>query len=295
MSSRNLLNLLLLAVIAILVLFVIYEPGVEKQPEKILRSVDKNTINKITIKRLATKDVVLVKKAKQWVMQSPYKLPANEYKIEELLQLPASSYEASYNLDDLELKKYGLDKPRASITYNDQLTFEFGGTESLKHRRYIRHDNKLYVASDIFYHRMSLNETDYLDHSLLPGISSIKKLVLPTFTMTLEAGKWRITPAAADYSNDQANELIENWKLSQAISINPADKQTGKQKVEVYPEGDRDPIIFYLVKNENDLLLVRPDVGLQYELAIDKQKDLLELPPKVEANLPEATATPSSD
>jgi hypothetical protein len=295
MSPRNRLNLLLLAVIGILVLFVIYEPGVEKQPEKILGSLDKNSIRKISIKRLATKDVVLVKKDNQWVMQAPYSLPANDFKVESLLDLPGSNYEASYVLEGLDLKKYGLDKPRASITFNDKLTYEFGGTESLKNRRYIRNNNTLYLANDVFYHRLSLNETDYLDHSLLPGNHTIDKLVLPSFSMQLEDGKWKITPAPQDYSNDQANELIESWKLSQAITISPLEKKPGTQKIEIYTDANSQPVIFHVVKTDDALFLLRPDIGLQFELGIDKAKELLELPPKVEASLPDDNAAASSD
>jgi len=291
MSPRNLVNLLLLVVIVILVLFVKYEPGVEEKPKKIISPLDKKTFNKINIKRLATKDVVLIKKDDRWFMQAPYQLPANSFKVEGLLDLPGTNYEASYPMKDLDVKKYGLDKPRATITFNDSDSFEFGTTESLKHRRYLRYKDTLYVTNDIFYHRLSLNETDYLDHALLPDIKTINKVVLPRFTMTLTDGKWDISPAPKSWSNDQANELIENWKFSQAIQISPYENSTSKQKIEIYADGADKPITFHIIKTEKDFYLARPDIGLKYELSNDKEKDLLELPPKVDATLPNNEAT----
>jgi len=286
MSSRNLINLVLLAVVGILLLLVIYEPGKQEKPKQTLSSLDRTTIKKITIKRTGVKDVVLVKQGEDWQMQSPYQLAANNFKAEGLLDLLGLESEAQYSLDELDVKTYGLDKPRASITYNDQHTFEFGTTESLKHRRYIKHNNILHVVADIFYHRMSLNETDYLDHAILPGNKTITRLELPAFTLNLQDGHWQIKPEPGSYSNDQANELIENWKLSQAIGITRFTGKPGKQKARVFVEGSDTPVDFYITRNDKGFYLARPDLGLEYEFANDKQKDLLELPPQVETELP---------
>lgn len=286
MSSRNLINLVLLATAAILVLLVIYEPGKQEKLTQTLSTLDKNTITKITIKRADVKDVVLIKQGEDWHMQAPYQLAANNFKAEGLLDLLGMESDTQYPLDKLDVKTYGLDIPRASITYNDQYTFEFGTTESLKHRRYVKHNNTLHVVADIFYHRMSLNETDYLDHAILPAKSTITRLVLPAFSLSLQDGHWQIKPEAKSYSNDQANELIENWKLSQAINITKYTGKPGKQKISVFIQGSDKPIEFYITKNAKGFYLARPDLGLEYELANDKQKDLMELPPKVEAELP---------
>lgn len=286
MSRRNLINLVLLAVIGVLVLLVIYEPGKEEKIKTTLSTLDKNNVSKITIKRVGIKDVVLVRQGENWLMQAPWMLPANNFKAEGLLDLLAQESEAQYPLDKLDVKTYGLDKPRASITYNDSHVFEFGTTESLKNNRYIKHNNTLYVAADIFYHRMSISETDYLDHSILPGNNNIQKLELPAFTLTMNDGKWDIKPAPESWSNDQANELIENWKLSQAISISSYDQKSAKQQVKVHLQGSEQPLIFHIVKDKENFYLARPDVGLKYELSNDKERDLLELPPKVEAKLP---------
>ncbi len=290
MSTRNILNLVLLAVVGILVLFVIYEPGKQEKVKQTLSRLDKNTVNKITITRTGVKDVVLVKQGDNWRMQAPYELAANNFKAENLLDLLGLESDVQYPLDKLDVKTYGLDKPRASITYNDKHRFEFGTTEPLKRRRYIKHNNTLYVVADIFYHRMSLNETDYLDHSILPGNKPINKLVLPAFTLSLHNGSWRMKPEPKSYSNDQANELIENWKLSQAISIRKFTGKPGKQKARVFLEGPDKPMDFYITSNDKGFYLARPDLGLEYEFATDKRKELLELPPKVEVELP-ATKT----
>lgn len=292
MSKRNLLNLILLGIVAVLVLVVVYEPGVEKKTRPPLTTIDKKTINKITIQRTGQATVTLEKQADNWVMQAPFHILANKIKAETLLALVEQESFAQYPLKDLDVKTYGLDIPRASIIFNDAEQFDFGGTEPLNKRRYVRYNNQLYVINDYFYYQLMSPVTVFVDHKLLPLNDNITKLVLPGLTLTRQDGTWQLEPKSDGQGNEQANELIENWKLAHAMQINDYDGKSAKQSATVYLENQDTPITFHILLDQEHFYLARPDLGLKYEIARDKASELLKLPGKIEIPATDQQPTP---
>ena len=221
MSTRNLLNLVLLAIVGILVLIVVYEPGKQQDEPVPLTTVDTKTINKIHISRTGQKDVTLVKSPDtgKWQMLAPFKTAANRIKTESLLTLLSQHSGAQYAMADLDVKTYGLDLPRATIIFNDELKFEFGTTEPLNKQRYLRFNDTLHVIDDHFYYQLMSPVTVFVDHQLVPVEKAVTKLELPDLSLSLNEGTWQLTPQQDGVSNDQANELVENWKTAFAMYI----------------------------------------------------------------------------
>ena len=282
MSKRNLLNLILLGIVAILILVVVYEPGVEEKAKPRLATLDKTTINKITLERTGQRPLTLEKHDGNWMMQTPFQIRANKIKAESLLALVEQETFAQYPLKDLDVKSYGLDIPRASITFNDKERFDFGGTEPLNKRRYVRYHDTLYVINDYFYYQLMSPVTMFVDHKLLPQSDHITKLVLPALSLTLKDGTWQLHPKSDGQSNEQANELIENWKLTHAMQISDYDGKSAKQSAEVYLDNQDTPITFHILLDKEHFYLARPDLGLKYEIARDKANELFKLPSKID-------------
>ena len=282
MSKRNLLNLILLGIVAILILVVVYEPGVEKKTKTTLATLDKSTINKITLERTGQRPLTLEKQDGNWMMQTPFQIRANKIKAESLLALVEQETFAQYPLKDLDVKSYGLDIPRASITFNDKERFDFGGTEPLNKRRYVRYHDTLYVINDYFYYQLMSPVTMFVDHKLLPQSDNITRLVLPSLSLTLKDGTWQLQPKSNGQGNEQANELIENWKLTHAVQISDYDGKSAKQSAEVYLDNQDMPITFHILLDKEHFYLARPDLGLKYEIARDKANELFKLPSKID-------------
>lgn len=290
MSKRTLLNLVLLVVVAVLVLIVVYEPGVEKKINPPLAVIDKASISKITIERNGQPPVSLQKINDSWMMKAPFQVTANTIKSESLLGLFEQETFAQYPLKELDAKTYGLDIPRASIIFNDQYRFDFGATEPLNKRRYVRHNQTLYVIDDHFYYQLMSPVTVFVNHKLLPDSDNITRLVLPAFTLTLHDGSWQIEPESTDFSNDQANELIENWKLTHAMHISEYDGRSDKQLAKVYLDNNEVPIVFHIIQEKDNFYLGRADLGIKYQIVEDKSKDLLKLPVKLDLPITEPPA-----
>lgn len=284
LTPRALLNLGLLIGAGVLGAVVFLQPG-KKPPEKhLVSTLDKNTITHIHIQRERLEDIDLEKRANGWYMTMPYQYPANDFKVDSLLQLARAESQAQYDVAQLDLHQYELDKPRAIVTFNHDQQFQFGGTDPIQQRRYLRYQNTMNLILDIFHYQISAPANGFLNHGLFPENKTITKLVLPKLTAELKEGKWILTPAPKEYSADQITALLDAWRYAQALSVDAYNDKALLPQIKIYRDGQPLPIEFaYFIKDKN-LVLIRNDLKLQFTFAADKQKDMLELPPKIEVN-----------
>jgi len=208
-------------------------------------------------------------------------LATTQINVESLLDLLEYHYHAVYDQDKIELKKYDLDKPHATIIYNKEHRFDFGTTEALNKYRYIGHQNKMYVADDYFHHRIFGPATSFLAHALLPEGANIEGIKFPNLTLKLDDGSWRATPEPEKYSNDQANELIDKWHHAHAASVAKYKAGTAIGTISISLKNTHKPLIFELLKNDGTYYLARPDLKIMYKLTKEQRRDLLQLPPPI--------------
>lgn len=280
MASRLWLNLALLLFIAILLVIVIYEPGKEPVATPVsLTPLKATTISHIHIKRLSGKDIELVKEANgQWWMHNPYHLPANEFRVQALLRLAETESLSSHTLDRLQPATYGLDRPRAIVTFDRSTQISFGDTEPLQQRRYVQIGDQLHTIADTFYYQAAASPTIYLNHALLPPAANIIKLVLPELQLVFKDGQWQRTPPHPDYSADASIELINNWRLAQAVELRASEIKDARADIEIFLADQPEPLRFKLLHTEDETSLIRLGMGLQYVIANDSYDKLLELP-----------------
>lgn len=280
MTSRLWLNLALLLLFGILLLVVVYEPGkeIEPPPAKLTR-LTPETVTHVHLKRVTGQDIELVKVSDdQWWMHNPYYLPANNFRVQSLLRLTQADSLSNHPLKDLQPATYGLDKPRAVVTFNRTEQIKFGDTEPLQLQRYVQVGDQLHTVVDTFYYQAAGSPTNYLAHNLLPAEGDIVKLVLPDLQLVLEEGQWQRTPPHTELSADASIELINQWQHAQALKLRPTDIKDGKADIEIYLVNQPDPIRFKLLQTEDETGLIRLGVGLQYILANEVYQRLLSLP-----------------
>jgi hypothetical protein len=284
MSSRNLLNLILLVVIAALVAVLVFKPGKKIEPIIKLTNLSKTAITKIEISHIGAPKIVLEKKDDKWHMLAPYAMPANDFKAEAITELAQAKSTAQYPIKPGEnLKPYGLDIPRLTVVFNDKDKLEFGGTEPLKFQRYIRIGDTLHLIFDRYYYNLSAAAPEFVEHALLPGHPTITKLVLPKLSLTQQGDAWQAEPPVKDLSNDQVNELLDNWTGAHATQMLEYKPGKVSEQAQVYLKGQAKPLVFDVLQEKDAISLGRADLGLQYKFTADVGKSLLELPPKIEA------------
>jgi len=282
MSSRNLLNLVLLVVIAALVAVLVFKPGKKTPPVTRLTALSAAAVHKITVSRSGAEQIVLEKQDNKWQMLAPYKIAADGFKADSISELAEAKANAHYPITKGEdLKPYGLDNPRITITFNDKDKLEFGGIETLKYQRYIRSGDTLYVIFDRYFSNISNPPAEFVDHTLLPGKPVIDKLVLPRLTLSRQGDHWQTQPPVKDLSNDQVNELLDNWRDAHATDVHKYTPDKDAQRVQVFIKGQDKPLAFDILHQDKQVSLGRADLGLKFNFTPEIAKNLLNLPPKI--------------
>ena len=282
MPKRNLLNLTLLVFVALLISLVIFKPGKNIKTLPTLTPLQASSITHIKLKRSHDKTAIeLLKKDNQWVMLSPHQQPANSFRIAAILKLLSAVSFSKNDLSNLNPVEFGFDQPGAIITFNNSTKIVFGHNKSLNHHRYVKIGSDLHLIADTFYYQLAAKTESFIEHKLLPLKTKITQLHLPSLSLKKKNGAWQLTPNSESYSADSANQLIDEWQLSQAydIKINRL-ATTTKPDIEITTQNNK-VLRFKLGNNNNDFSLTNIDSGISYILSADRKDKLLKLPSSV--------------
>lgn len=271
MKSKLWLNFALLVVVILLSSVVIFKPGVETENKlKTLTKLKANDIQHILIQRKHGQDIELIKKGKYWRMIKPVDMPADNFRLNSLLNLVETPVYSQHNLLQLDSKTYGLDSPRATLTLNHKTKIHFGATEPLHKRRYLSIEDNLFTTDDLYYYQMATDFSLYLDPALLPPDSKIERLMLPDFELIKKEGSWQRRPENPQVSTDTDVELIDAWQNTAALKIELVEKSPLQDaNVIIYLENKDKPLsMYYHTKNDNHYL-TRLDNNIRYSLPAD--------------------------
>jgi hypothetical protein len=273
MKSRLLVNVGLLTVIAILATIAIVKPGKEEVEPSSLLALYPQGLTRVTLQNKET--LVFEKQDGQWRLTGPFAAPVNQVRIGQLLDVAKAPSEANYPLKPNEAGQFGLDAPEAVLTLGDN-SLQFGGTDPIKMRRYVRLGDTLHLVEDNFFHHLTASATDYVDKRLIPEGAKIQDIQLPGLKALRNAeGRWTVEPAS-ESSTDLA-ELASVWATSRAIDVKRMDSQVVGEAIRIgLVEGA--PIKFVILKKSPELVLGRRDLGLQYEVTGETSRELLNQP-----------------
>ncbi len=279
MTSRNKINILLLFVVAILVAILVLDTNKPTTATFKLSSLSEDSINEITITRLTSEKVILKKINNHWFMTSPYKVRANTFYIESLLQITKAESKSQFDIVNKDKNKFKLNPPQATLKLNKQL-FSFGTNEQLHLNRYILTNKKLYLLPDRYFYLLNIATTGYIDHALINKDDKIIKLKLADLVIELKNDKWQVTPEPENSSSDDIVQLISEWNNSQVVEIKKLSGNREKKNfsIEVKLDNKLPAIIFNVIIEDDSYLFTRPDLKLQYTLNQDMANRLLKIP-----------------
>ncbi len=292
MNRRNLLNLGLLAFIGLLVLLVAYEPGIEKPTElPNLLQLNKDDVKQIAIHRDGQQDIKLQRQADdKWQVTSPLQYPANQYRVDSLLRVTTTRSLGSFAAEPQKLAAYNLAEPQVSLTLNGDTTITFGGSTPLDHRRYVLVNDRVHLIGDTLYYQLIGNTPTFLRKQLFDAGIRIEAITLPELSVKWQNERWQLSPEPETFSADQVTQLLDNWRLASALEIRAYDKTPG-EKITIKVSGQEPQLELLLTSREPDLILARPDLGIQYHFDASNSEKLLQLspmtPPEEEAQVEE--------
>lgn len=277
MTPRTLLNLGLLLLVILLGLVTLFEPGKEPPAElPTLTSLQREDIHKIRIDRHDAESIVLEKEAGRWHMTRPVKAGVDSYRINFILKLADARSLGSHSSTGKDLQRFGLEKPRLHVTLNDGLTLAFGNNTPLDFRRYLLLGDTIHLITDNFYYHLIGDFTTFIDTALLPPDSHIAGIELATLRLNRIDGHWQVEPEPEHYSADQAATLVEAWQHARALQLKTW--QGGKgEAITLHLTNRAEPLHFLITARSPELVLARPDLGIEYYLAEHFATELLTL------------------
>ena len=270
MKSRLALNLGLLALIAILAAVAVLKPGKKEEPQPTLLAGKLDDLNHVTLQNKET--LTFEKRDGLWWLTAPFAAPVNQVRMRQLLEVGQAASSAHYPIKPEELAQFGLGQPQATLALGDSI-LQFGTTDPINMRRYVRMGDTLHLVDDNFFHHLTASATDYVDKKLIPEGAKIRQIELPGLKAMKGAdGHWTAEPAG-DGTTDWA-ELASTWATARAIEVKRLEKDSQGDSIRItLHEGS--PIEFIIIRKQPALTLARRDLGLQYEMTADTSRDLL--------------------
>lgn len=284
MKKRLLLNLGLAVMVAALVLVVWFEPGIDREAGSVrLTTLAAEEISTIRIQRSGQDEIELERgKDGQWRLTAPLQAPANEFRIEPLLQIAGATSHVRFAAEPGELAGFGLDPPRAVLRI-DAVDIAFGDTEPLDHRRYVQIGNIVHLVDDHYLHRLQLGPASFVSNRLLPAGSHPVRLALPDFTIEQDAqGRWSIDPEQ-EISMDALNQIVDAWTHASALLVEVYDGGEAQGKISISLQGSEQPLEYLVIESQVDFVLALPEAGLVYHLGSDQGDRMLKPAPDLDA------------
>ncbi len=280
MRRRSALNLSLALLAAGLVAIVfLLPPGQEPGSENTLDAEPNPEVRSIQVERMGKPRLVFAHEAGGWLLRAPVMAPAHPHRIRDLLALPTLPASTRLEIKADELPRFGLNPPLATLSL-DQDTFEFGITDGLDDRRYVRYQGQVHLVPDTLYPQLTQGADFFIDTRLLKEGLRPERISAPHRVVWLEGDAWRSdpTPAAGEPPTDA---IAPAWESAQALSVaSGTDADGGKRITLAFAHGIT--IEFDAVEQDGKFFLLRRDLNLRYQLDHDHARALMVMPGVVE-------------
>ena len=229
MKSNYFINLILITVLVGLYWFINDEPTSNTATTP-LTNISNEAIHHITISQTNRVDIVLKKLKQQWQLITPITARANQNRIKILLSiLTIQPYRQQTIIAGQNLSQFGINKDSTNLVLNDH-HFIFGDIEPIEQRRYVQHNNDLYLLEDTISPLLNTSASSFIDNRLIQAQQHITKLTIPhyqqqsllkqTTSLQLNNGQWQ---SDSKQSADKLVEIIDNWQHAAALQVIPLD------------------------------------------------------------------------
>lgn len=290
-KQRWFINGILFIFISVLGLFAFFAPHsqtpIELPP---LTNVQPENVQQIRIERTDKIPIELVKNnLNQWSIKTPLNLPANTFRVRQILNLLTTRDYQDMSAQALPLAEINLDIPLANV-YIDSLAFAFGASSVFDStQRYVQFAQKIYLIKDNIYAFLISDPLVFVSLLPLGENAKIVALQLPDYQLYLSAGgAWEVTTALEniDKRPDTVNRLIERWQTLQAIEVQNYVESTPEGEIHITLAEQTQPVTLQVITQHPDLILARPAQGVQYLFPISQTDELLHLPAKIAEKTP---------
>jgi len=270
------LNLGLALLVGGLAVFtVLVPPGRAPESPRPLVSVPGPEVQTIQVERAGKPKLLFAREPGGWVMRAPIRAPAHPQRIRDLLALPALPAGAVLEINAEELPRLGLSPPLATLSL-DADQFEFGSTDGLDDRRYVRYRRQVRLLPDTVYPQLTQGTDFFIDTRLLKEGLRPERIVAPHRVVWLKDGAWLSDPMPAA-GEPAADSIASAWEVAQALTVTSGVvEETGPRITLTFAQGIT--IEFGVVQHDDHVVLLRRDLGLRYEIDVEHARALMLIP-----------------
>jgi hypothetical protein len=104
---------------------------------------------------------------------------------------------------------------------------------------------------------------------------------LPDISISESKGLWKIEPEIKDLSADDIQLLLTAWQHAQALGVDIEKTSNTKGAINIFLKGQVDPINFAIADEGDNFTLLRPDIGVSYQLPASIRNKLMTLAPAI--------------
>ena len=262
LSKRWIINYLLFTLIIVFTWIGYNNPIREDQKldSNFITSIKPGDIDRIRIET-ADQSLELQRKGAQWQIESPVKWPANNVAVERIATIAKTQPHSQLPSSQIDLATLGLVIPKAAITLNDT-TLLFGDVNPIGNRRYLLIGSQVFLITDVHFALINQGLFGLIDQRLLPSSLQASGLKSLQFDLRNKQGNWKNT--GQDSNQKAINELINNWQGLAATKVTGYNsRQTPLSKVSATLT-DEQSIEFYILSISPEIIIARPDLGIQY-------------------------------
>ncbi len=264
MPMRSAINLILAVLVAgAAILLWIGDTGRRHEPA--LADIDPSAIGYIAVTRKGEPDLAFRKLADGWRLLEPIETGAHPARVNAILGLPRSTSHERLRVHGTNLQTLQLDPPLASVSLDDH-RFDFGGTDPIDERRYVRSGDRIHLINDRLFHLLTQPVSFYIDVQILPDDAAITRITYPEHTLFLENDRWQSRPEPV-VPGTAAAVTVDNWRNAEAQRVLPYRRTEPAGKVVIKTRGE--VVVFDLIAARGGVLLARPGRDIQYQLTAD--------------------------
>jgi hypothetical protein len=288
--NRNYLNLILLAGVAVLGATVYFS---REQPVRLepLTALKADAVTHIALDITGEKAIRLEKTGEHWMLVEPVRAPADEFAVSTLTGIASTEVQNTLDPGSMELADLGLSPPTSVIHLNDQ-TIEFGTTEPLKHRRYVRIGERTALITDPPQNALDADYSDLVARGLLPPGTRPVRIEAPGLNLQKGDEDHWSSPEHPEAEAAALKAVPDAWMTARALwnALAPAVPADGEGQDHVrLTLDDGQTLDFRIVSREPQFVLERADLGIRYTVARESAQSLVSLP------APPAAPAPAAD
>ncbi|MDO9453633.1 MAG: DUF4340 domain-containing protein [Stagnimonas sp.] len=290
--NRARLNLLLVVIVLALGAGAWMAKRHKDKPKETLTPLAAEGVNKIVIEWPGSPTIQLEKQGAEWLLQAPVKSRADRFEAVGATSLASTEVQSTLDGDGIDLKELGLDPPNHTVTLND-VKVEFGGSDPLQSRRYVRVDGVVKLIEDPATAALDKDYADLISKNLFAPGDTLVKIELPAFTLTKGPdGNWTAPAGTANATPAALKTLADGWKDAQAMWNEAAAGETASGGTVRITTQQGQVHEFVVASVDPQFMLYNPALRVRHQLSKALADALLKLPEPAPA--PATPATPAT-